>query len=58
MHGCVSVLNSIPKSSLHIHCSQVILQVLQTQLSHVEKTLMLLQCCQEDSYVLQLFQRH
>lgn len=52
-------LRSIPLPvALRINCSQMFLQVLETQLSHKQKTPMLLQCCQEDSYVLQLFQRH
>ncbi len=48
MHGWVSVLNSSPNCSAH-NCSQMFLQVLETQLSHKQKTLMLLQCCQEES---------
>ena len=47
MHGCVSVLNS--SIALRIICFQMFLQVLETQLSHKQKTLMLLHCCQEES---------
>ena len=55
MHGCVSVLHS--SIALRIICSQMFLQVLGTQLSHKQKTLMLLHCCQEESPFLQLLQR-